>query len=104
MTAWLVVLVAGFGSFLFRVSMLVAAGRFATPAWLERASGFAVPTVFAALAAAALVEPAGSGRDAIAPLAAVAAGALAAHRTGSPRAAVMVGMPVLWVLAAVVPS
>ena len=41
---------------------------------------------------------------AAAPLAAVAAAVIAVLRTGSPQAAILVGMPALWVATALLPS
>ena len=52
MNAWMVILAAGLGSYLFRLSMIVLAGRIKMPAYLERASGLVAPVAFAALAAA----------------------------------------------------
>jgi branched-subunit amino acid transport protein len=39
MNAWIVILAAGFGSYLFRLSMIVLVDRITLPAYLERASG-----------------------------------------------------------------
>jgi branched-subunit amino acid transport protein len=100
MTAYIVVIVAGVASYMFRVSMLVVAARRPLPAMLDRAGRFAVPAAFAALAAASLATGV-ADTPALAPILAVAAGAFAVRRTGSPHAAVLAGMPVLWVLTAV---
>lgn len=99
MTAYVVVIAAGLGSYLFRVSMLVVAARRGLPPTFERAARFAVPAAFAALAAGALA-PHGLRNVAVAPVLAVAAAALAVRRTGSPYMAILVGLPVLWALAA----
>ena len=100
MSAFIVVIVAGVLSYVFRVSMLIVAARRTLPAVIDRAGRFAVPTAFAALAAASLATGV-AGAPAVAPFVAVAAGAFAVRRTGTPHAAVLAGMPVLWLLTAV---
>jgi branched chain amino acid efflux pump len=104
MKAFAVVLAVGLGSYAFRVSMLVVAARRGLPPVLERAARFAVPSAFAALAASSLATAASTGAgDAIAPLVAVAAAGVAVYRTRSPHAALIVGLPVLWLVTAAVP-
>jgi branched-subunit amino acid transport protein len=101
MTPWLVVLAVGAGTYLFRVSLVGLVGRRGASAGVERAARFVVPSAFAALAAgsvtAAACAAAGPTR-AVAPLAAVAVAVVAVRRTGSPRVAIAVGMPTLWLL------
>ena len=106
MTVWLVIFAVGAGSYLFRVSMLILARRVGVPRLLERATRFAVPTAFTALAASALAHQmmkttAGIGAGVVAPSIAVIAGVLAVRRTGSSHAALLVGMPTLWIVSAV---
>ncbi|HKE52639.1 MAG TPA: AzlD domain-containing protein [Actinomycetes bacterium] len=106
MTVWIVILVAGLGSYLFRLSMIVLADRITMPAYLERATGFVAPAAFAALAAAAVAAAClelGATRAA-APLAALAVAVVAVLRTGSPYAAIFAGMPVLWIATALLPA
>lgn len=106
MNTWLVIVAVGLGSYLFRLSMIILTGRITMPPYLERASGLVVPAAFAALAAAG-VAAACSGlgiTGAVAPLTAVAAAVIAVLRTGSPQAAILVGMPTLWVVTALLPS
>ena len=106
MSAWLVVAVVGVGTYLFRISMVGLTGRPGSSARFERASRFVVPSAFAALAAGAITAacvgagPSGS----VAPLGAVTVAALAVHRSGSARAAIVVGLPTLWVLNALLPG
>jgi branched-subunit amino acid transport protein len=102
MSAWIVIVAAGLGSYLLRLSMIILTGRFTMPAYLERASGLVGPAAFAALAAAGVAAACrGLGvTQAAAPLAAVAAAVIAVVRTRSPQAAILVGMPVLWVTTA----
>jgi hypothetical protein len=65
---------------------------------LERATTFAVPTAFAALAAASVGSHTTLDRAALAPVVAVAEAVIAVPRAGSPHVAVLVGMPTLWAL------
>lgn len=102
MNAWIVIVAAGLGSYLLRISMIIATGRFRMPAQLDKASALVAPAAFATLAATSIggaVVSAG-GRGAVAPLAAVAVAALAVIRTGSRHAALLAGMPTLWAVTA----
>ncbi len=106
MSVWLVIVAAGLGSYLFRISMVVLADRVPMPPQLERASNFVAPAAFAALAAGGIAAST-AGVDLvgwIAPLAAVVVAVVAVHRTGRPYAALLAGMPTLWVLTAVLPA
>jgi branched-subunit amino acid transport protein len=106
MNAWTVILAAGLGSYLFRISMIVLFDRITMPAYLQRASELVAPAAFAALAAAGVAAACGGlGITRVAaPLAAVAAAVIAVLRTGSPQAAILAGMPALWVATALLPS
>lgn len=101
MSAWTAVLLAGLGSYLLRISMLVMAARHGLPAIVERAARVAVPVAFAALATTSLVAGVGADVESLAPVAAVAVAAVAVHRTGSVHAALLAGMPTMWLLSAV---
>jgi branched-subunit amino acid transport protein len=106
MNTWIVIVAVGLGSYLFRLSMIILTGRITMPPYLERASGLVVPAAFAALAAAGVAAACsglGVTRDA-APLAAVVVAVMAVLRTGSSQAAILVGMPVLWIATALLPS
>jgi branched-subunit amino acid transport protein len=98
MSAWLVVVAVGAGSFLFRVSMLAVAARNTMPAWIERAARLAVPTAFAALATTSISNAVSVDLASIAPAAAVLAAVIAVRRSGAPQAALLAGMPVMWIL------
>jgi branched-subunit amino acid transport protein len=102
MTAWIVIVAAGAGSYLLRLSMITAADRVRLPHRLDQASVLVAPAAFAALAATAIAEAtlAAGDRLAPAPLIAIAAAVLAVARTGSPRAALLAGMPTLWLVTA----
>ena len=104
MNVWVVIVLAGMGSFLLRISMLVLAARTGVPPVLERAAAFAVPVSFAGLAAGALAtQAAHTGVGALPALIAVAVGVAAVRRTGAARSAILVGMPTIWVLSALTP-
>jgi branched-subunit amino acid transport protein len=104
MNAWLVVLAAGLGSYLFRLSVVTLADRITMPASLEQATELIAPASFAAIAATGVanacvgVAPV----ETLPPLAAVAVAVVAVARTGSSHAAVLAGMPVLWLGSALV--
>jgi branched chain amino acid efflux pump len=106
MNTWIVIVTAGLGSYLFRLSMIILAGRITMPPPAERASGLVVPAAFAALAAAGVATACtGLGiTQAAAPLAAVAVAVIAVLRTGSPQAAILAGMPALWIATALLAS
>jgi len=76
------------------------------PAYLQRASEFVAPAAFAAMAAAGVATIClGLGISrATAPLVAVAVAIIAVLRTRSPQAAILAGMPALWVATALLPS
>lgn len=106
MTAFVVVLLAGLGSYLFRISMIVLAERIELPDVLETASAFVAPAAFAALATTGVVAVS-RGADltaALAPLGAVAGAVVAVSLTRRPYAAPLAGMPVFWLLTALVGS
>ena len=101
MSAWMIVLLAGVGSYLLRISMLVASARFRMPAIVDRTAPFAVAVAFPALAASALARHADeAGLDALPALVAVAVGFAVARRTGNGQAALLAGLPAMWLLSA----
>lgn len=106
MNTWIVIVAAGLGSYLFRLSMIILTGRITMPPSAERASGLVAPAAFAALAAAGVATACtGLGiTQAAAPLAAVAVAVIAVLRTGSPQAAILAGMPALWIATALLSS
>jgi branched-subunit amino acid transport protein len=106
MSTWIVIVAAGLGSYLFRLSMIMLTGRITMPRYLERASGLVAPAAFAALAAAGVAASCGGlgMTQAAAPLVAVAAAVIAVLRTGSPQAAILAGMPAMWLATALLPS
>ena len=102
MTVWLTIVVAACGTYALRISMVVLASRAALPSIIERAARGAVPPVFAALIAAGLVRHIAADVAALPPFAAIAVGVVAVRRTGSPTAALLAGMPTMWLLSALI--
>jgi branched-subunit amino acid transport protein len=101
MNAWSVIAIAGAGSYMFRISMLVLAARTGVPAVVERAAAFAVPVAFAGLASGALAtHTVEAGTGAVPAVAGVAVGLAAVRRTGAAPAAILAGMPTMWFLSA----
>lgn len=106
MNAWLTILAIGLGSYLFRLSMVSLVDRVRMPDRLERASDLVAPAAFAALATTSVATAClqAGAVQAAAPLAAVAVAVLAVLRTGSPHAAVLAGMPTLWLVGLMIPQ
>lgn len=102
MTAAIVVLVVGLGSYLFRMSMVVLAGT--ERLWIRRATPFVVPAAFAALATGGIVTAVGGQPlgGMLPPLAAAAVAVAVVRRTGVPWHAIATGMPTLWLLSGLV--
>lgn len=112
MNAWIVVLVVGLGSYMFRLSMIAAADRTRLPAQLDGAADLVAPAAFTALAVTGIAAAAlGAGTtagvaagagwaQAVPPLVSVGVAVLAVQRTGSAYAALLAGMPTLWLLTA----
>jgi len=98
MNAWLVVLAVGLGSYLFRLSVVTLADRITMPASLERTTELVAPASFAAIAATGVAHSCVGVAlvEALPPLAAVGVAVVAVVRTGSSYAAILAGMPVLW--------
>jgi branched chain amino acid efflux pump len=99
-TALLVVMAVGAGSYLFRISMLILAARTGLRPIVERAATYAVPVSFAALGVAALADHLGTADAPIAPVLSVVVAIVAVRRTGSVHAALVAGMPTYWLLSA----
>ncbi len=102
MNAFIVVLVAGLGCYALRMSMIGAANRIRLPARVDDSAALVAPAAFAAIAVTSIAGAAlGSALpQALAPLAAALVAVLAVMRTGSSYAAVLAGMPTLWILTA----
>lgn len=95
MSGWLAVLLAGAGSYLFRVGAVVVIDRVTMPAWFDRVSVLVVPAVFAALTAGSLATTITQGAPTAVPVLLGAATTVAIARKRSAAAAVVGGMCVL---------
>lgn len=104
MNSFLVVAAAGLASYLLRLSMIAWADRIRLPTRLDDSSALVAPGAFAALAVSGLAGSVlvGGVSHAIAPLVAATVGALAVARTRTPYAAMLAGMPTLWILTALI--
>jgi branched-subunit amino acid transport protein len=102
MNAWIVILAVGAGTYLFRASMFVVLGQRSLPAWTTTPMGLVAPAAVAALVAS-LLFTSGGQIEAVpaAEIAAVAVGFLAVRRSGNVMHAFVAGMPVVWILDAV---
>lgn len=98
MTMWAVVVGAGLATFAMRFSFIALFGRVDIPPTLERALRYIAPAVLAALTVPAVVAPGGTWDPWNAFLPAAVVGGLAAWRTRSIGAAIIVGLPALWLL------
>ena len=98
MTIWVVVILAGIATFSMRFVFIALFGVVAVPPLLERALRYVAPAVLAALAVPAIVAP-DKAFDLINPFVPAAIiGGLAAWYTKSIGAAIVVGLPVLWIV------
>jgi branched-subunit amino acid transport protein len=96
-TAWMVVLGAGAGSFLFRLSVVALIDHISAPVTLERMATFVVPAAFSGLAAAALTRPLAAGGGAGVALGlAVLVTAVTAVRGRTVPVAFLSGLITLW--------
>lgn len=97
-TMWSVVILAGIVTFAMRFSFIALFGRVSVPPIVERALKYIAPSVLAAITLPALLAP-DSTLDAwnfYVPAAIL--GGLAAWKTRSIGAAIVVGLPSLWIL------
>ena len=96
MSPWIVVLVAGAGSFALRISLVALVDHVGSPEWLERVASYIVPAAFAGLAVTALARPVRvGGTHALAPLVAVAVTGAVARRHPT-HLAFVAGLVALW--------
>jgi branched-subunit amino acid transport protein len=101
MSAWLIVIAVGIGTYGARVSFIGALGHRRLPAAVERALEYVAPAVFAAIVFPAVFLPEGSID--LAPstnprFIAATLAALVAWRLKSVVAVIVVGMGALWIL------
>ncbi|MGI9667795.1 MAG: AzlD domain-containing protein [Acidimicrobiia bacterium] len=98
MTMWAVVVLAGVATFAMRLSFIALFGKVAIPPNAERALRYIAPAVLAAITVPAVLAPGGVFDPWNAYLPAAIVGGLAAWRTKSIGAAIVVGLPTLWLL------
>jgi branched-subunit amino acid transport protein len=98
MTAWLAVVLAGFGSFGLRFGVVSIIDKFTLPAWFERVTSLVMPAAFAGLTAVALATPLTSAVPTALPVIAAAAVTIAVARVRSAAWAVGAGMSALWLV------
>ena len=97
MSTWLVMVLAGLGTYLLRVSMVVAHDRFGTPRWLESNLRLIGPSVLAAILVSSLILSHGHRTGPrVSEVIAVTAAYVAVRRRGTVSAALVVGFPVYW--------
>jgi branched-subunit amino acid transport protein len=95
---WTVVVLAGIGTFAMRFSFIALFGRVSVPPTVERALKYVAPSVLAAITLPALLAPGGTFDPLNAFVPAAILGGLAAWKTRSIGAAIVVGLPSLWIL------
>ena len=102
MSAWIVIVAVGAGTYLLRISMFMVIARRSLPAWTLTPMGFVAPAAVAALVGSMLLTH--DGTIAVVPLpelVAVAAGFVTVRRTGNVMHAIAAGMPAFWFLTVV---
>lgn len=99
MTAWLVILAIGVGSYAMRAAMLAAVAARPLPKRYDVAMGLVGPAAIGALTATLLLT---SGDDVqpvpLPELIAIGVGFVAVRRTGNVMHAITAGLPALWLL------
>ena len=97
MSLLIALVVAGVGTYLFRISLVAGRERFATPPWLESRLPLVGPSVLAAIVTSSLIVTDGSpAMPTPVEAVAVVAALLAVRRTGNLGAALAVGLPIYW--------
>ena len=100
MTAWLVIVAVGLGTYAFRATAFAVVGSRSLPTWTERPLAYVGPAALGALVGAMLLTS--NGRPDVPGLAEAAAAAAAfvtVHRTGNIARGILVAFPVLWLVA-----
>jgi branched-subunit amino acid transport protein len=98
MTMWIVVIVAGIATFAIRFVFIGLFGRVDVPPALERSLRYIAPAVLAALTLPAVLAPGGTFDPWNLFVPAAIVGGVAAWATKSIGAAIVVGLPALWLL------
>lgn len=99
MSAWVVIISIGLGSYALRASMFVLLGNRSLPGWTATPMALVAPAAIAALVATITLTDGGQIRPLpLAELAAMMAGFVVVRRTGNVMHAFAAGLPVFWVL------
>jgi branched-subunit amino acid transport protein len=98
MTTWIVVITAGIATFAIRFVFIGLFGRIEIPPTLERSLRYIAPAVLAALTLPAVLAPGGTFDPWNPFVPAAIIGGIAAWATKSIGAAIVVGLPALWLL------
>ena len=98
MTMWIVVITAGIATFAIRFVFIGLFGRIEIPPTLERSLRYIAPAVLAALTLPAVLAPGGTFDPWNPFVPAAIIGGIAAWATKSIGAAIVVGLPALWLL------
>lgn len=99
MSAWVVIIAIGLGSYLLRSSMFVLLGSRNLPTWTATPMALVAPAAIAALVASMTLTSHGSASlPAVPELMAMGAGFVVVRRTGNVMHAITVGLPVFWIV------
>jgi len=102
MTMWAVVITAGIATFAMRFVFIGLFGKVSVPPTLERGLRYIAPAVLAALTLPAVISPGATFDPWNAFVPAAIIGGVAAWATKSIGAAILFGLPALWILQAFV--
>lgn len=102
MTAWIVILLVGGGTYLLRASMFIALGTRSLPAWTQQPLTLVGPAAIAALLGSVVfTAPNLRGAEGVPELVAIVLAFVAVRRTGNVAHAFAIGLPVVWMLSAI---
>lgn len=102
MTAFLVIVVVGLGTYLMRSAFILALADRELPGWAASALNYVAPAVIAALVVSLLTTPEGVIEVGLAEGAGLAAAGLAGWRTRNVLACLAAGMAVFWLVGVLV--
>jgi branched-subunit amino acid transport protein len=99
-TAWLVVLAVGVGTYAFRAAMFAIVGARDVPAWAERPLAFVSPAALGALVGGMLLTAHGSAEvPGLAEAGAAVVSFATVRRSGNIAVGILTGFLALWVIA-----
>lgn len=98
MTMWIVVIAAGIATFAMRFVFIGLFGKIEVPPMLERGLRYIAPAVLAALTLPGVVAAGGTFDPWNVFVPAAIIGGITAWATGSIGAAIVIGLPALWLL------